>query len=599
MAVTTGVLPDDLGSSPIREPLQPRESSPTLSVPKRVRRKSSFVRRPDSSEEYPSPHDSIYEAVYISATNSDSSGNRIELIDIPPRRSVTAPLKTVRNDENRKVSDIRPLPSIDEIEFRYGYGTPLETITEQKSYTTIRTASRPKSADDVPYIPFLGHRDSFRLARSPRRKASFSLDDIVLVQKSYHEACATIEQQIFKLPISEVYAEPKTPVRAPPERPPTPDGMPSWTAAQNNQPRVTPTAPVQNALQRFFGLAVSGITLSSHVRPPNTDPQDRAASFPARGRTAPRFRPPRSTYGPIDRHPFANAPVAQVKADSQDDLMQTTGSGSTPAPARPRRAKGKKKLQRVRFTPSATARDSEMLSLQAAIESTSTLAINPLAPMPSMDASPIVTEPRTQTQGCPHHRQGHNMHQSPATYAEAQRMTPIDGQLLQTSENLPRSPDPVAVFAPTATHDVANPPNSIGSFAQAEMSTASLFMGDSDRSRVTSFSSTAYLISGGLRSPSRSTLQPAETSRRTGPELKEPFCWKCAAGKAGTMIGKWWKSSASCLCFVCCGFDIEDDMSMHYSSSNPGCAAYIRGASSQEYLGSRRVSWDHSLAGIS
>lgn len=596
MAITTGILPDDLGSSPIREPSQPRMSSPTLSVAKRVRRKSSFVRRPDSSEEYPSPHDSIYEAVYISATNSDSSGNRIELIDIPPRRSGTAPLKTVHNDENRKVSDVRPLPSIDEIEFRYGYGTPLETITEQKSYTTIRTASRPKSADDVPFIPFLGHRDSFSLAKNPRRKASFSLDDIVLVQKSYHEACATIERQIFKLPISEVYAEPKAPVRAPPERPPTPDGMPSWTAAQNHRPRPTPAAPVQNALQRFFGLSISGISISSRIPQPSTDPRDRAASAPVRGRTAPRFRPPRSTYDPIDRHPFATAPIAQVKAESQDGPIQTAGSGSVPAPARPKKAKGKKKLQRVRFTPSATARDSEMLSLQAAMESTSTLAINPLAPMPSMEASPIGTEPRTE--GCPHHHGRRNTHQSSDTHVEAQRTAPAAGQLLQTLANIPRSPDPVAVVAPNATHDVPNPPNSIGSFAQAESSTASLFIGDSDRSRVTSLSSTARLIYGGLRSPSRSTLAAA-TSQTTGPELKEPFCWKCAAGKAGAKIGKWWKSSASCLCFVCCGFDIEDDMNMHCTSTYPGYTTSMRATSSQDYLGQRRVSWDHSLAGVS
>ncbi|CZR58293.1 uncharacterized protein PAC_08185 [Phialocephala subalpina] len=547
MAMTTGIVPGDLGLSSARIVSPPKPSSPILSVPKRsIRRKSSFIRQPDSSEDYPSPHDSIYEAVYFSGTNSDSSGNRIELIDIPPRRSNTV-IRTVNNDENRRLSDVpasmgdlRAPPPIDEIEIRYGWGTPLETITEQKSFTTLRSTrttrttsrTRAKSADDVPSIPFLGHRDSFSLVRSPRRKASFSYDDIAKVQQSYHEACATIEREIFKLPINEVYAEPKEPIRAPPERPPTPDGMPSWTAAQN-APRPTLTRPHQNVFQRFFGLPASttGITFSTRIPQPNTQPRGRAVSAPVRGRMAPRFRPPRSAYGPIDQHPFANAPIAQVKSTNQAGPTQPTqasGSGTTSAMTRPK--KQKRKLQRVRFTPSATARDSEIMSLQAAIESTSTLAIHPLSPMPPIQASPINVEPSPKV--CPHRRRGRETLQGLATNTEPQRSAPAGGQLLQASSAIPGTSVPVATVTPVPSLTASFTSNSRASLrasALAATSTQSLVTDDPNPSRTTSFGSSAYLMSGGLRSPSRSTVQRTATPQTTGPEHVEPFCWKCAA----------------------------------------------------------------------
>ncbi|KAF8856714.1 hypothetical protein BDZ45DRAFT_458670 [Acephala macrosclerotiorum] len=601
MALTTGIVPDALGTS--REPLQPRTSSPILSVPKRIRRKSSFIRRADSSEDYPSPHDSIYEAVYFSGTNSDSSGNRIELVDIPPRRSGTV-IRSAHNDENRKLSDGRG-HSIDDIEFRYGWGTPLETITEQKSFTTLRTArtssraGRPKSADGIPSIPFLGHRDSFSLAKSPRRKASFSLDDIVKVQQSYHEACSTIEREIFKLPINEVYAEPKEPIRAPPDRPPTPDGMPSWTAAQN-APRPATTRPEQNAFQRFFGLPATRtarIAFLTRMPQSSTQPRNRAVSAPVRGRMAPRFRPPRSAYGPIDQHPFANAPIAQVKSTIQAGPTQGSGSASTSAMARPRPKKGRRKLQRVRFTPSATARDSEILYLQAAIESTSTLAIHPLFPSPPMHASPISIE--FSPTGCPHRRKRRKTLNPWAMSLGPQSSTPASGEFLQHLEATSSSPMPVVTVTPAPTITPPSPSKPPRTSVLAATSTTSLVTGDLERSRATSFSSTAYLMSGGLRSPSGSTVQRIATPQTIGPQLEEPFCWKCAVGKVGNKVDRWCKSWASCLCFVCCGVDTYDDESMQNDGRHPGYGPYLRGASSQDYLGPRRVTLDHSPAGIS
>ncbi|KUJ15162.1 uncharacterized protein LY89DRAFT_735295 [Mollisia scopiformis] len=597
MAVTTGALPDDLRSSSNREPLQSITSSPPPTLTKRIRRKSSFIRHPDSSEDYPSSHDSIYEAVYFSGTNSDSSSNRIELIDIPPRRSAATAVKTVQNDENKKASEVEGLSTIDQIEFRYGFGTPLETITEQRSYATIRTAGRPKSADDVPYIPFLGHRDSFSLSQSPRRKASFSLDDITLVQKSYHEACATIERQTFKIPINEVYAEPKTPIQKPPDRPPTPDGMPSWTAAQSLPVRPVPLTAAQNVFQRFFGLPASGITLSSRTPRPGLDPQVRSVSAPVRGRMAPRFRPPRSVYGPIDQHPFANAPIAQVKAGSQVDPTQASGSGGI-MPTMPKKAKGKRKLQRVRFTASATARDSEMLSLQAAMESTTSLALHPLSPIPPMEAAPMRDEPSKNK--CPHRRGRGKAAKGKATITIPQIITPDNDQLSESSAIAHNDLGLVVTARPSATLTVPIRSHSIGALAQAAHSTTSLVT-DDPRSRATSYSSTTHLMSGGLRSPSGSIIQaqPLSSTPMPSKEQRDPFCWKCATGKAGKKIDQWWKSSASCLCFICCGFDIDEEH-VHYAETNEGSSSYgpYSGRSpSNGDFGPRRITLDQSPAG--
>ncbi|KAH7346891.1 hypothetical protein BKA65DRAFT_376894, partial [Rhexocercosporidium sp. MPI-PUGE-AT-0058] len=254
---------------------------------------------------------------------------------------------------------------IDTIKFRYGHGTALDTITEQKSFTTIRSKARTKSADNSPSLPFLSHRDCFTISKTPRRQISFSLDDILEIKKSYHDACAVIEQEICKpLLAPEVYAEPKAPIQAPPDRPPTPPGMPSWTESQillipRRRQSQLPQAPRQNMVQRFFNF--SGLTTKSRDEAPE---ERRIASSPVRGRTAPRFRPPKSVYGPIDQHPFAIAPITKIQSDPPSSIPKPKG-------------KRLQKEQRVRFTPSATARDSEANILQAAIESTSATAPNP------------------------------------------------------------------------------------------------------------------------------------------------------------------------------------------------------------------------------
>ena len=98
-------------------------------------------------------------------------------------------------DAELTISSAENEPVVQKAGFRYGHGTVLDTISEQKSVATLRTLYRPKSADDVKSIRFMGHRDSLLVTATPRRKWSHSLDDLHLVE--YHELC------------HEIYASPK------------------------------------------------------------------------------------------------------------------------------------------------------------------------------------------------------------------------------------------------------------------------------------------------------------------------------------------------------------------------------------------------------
>ncbi|TVY80613.1 hypothetical protein LSUE1_G004792 [Lachnellula suecica] len=367
-------------SAPPRQPLLPRTISPPTTQLKQIRRKASFVFRSDSDEDVASPHSSIFEALYHSGGSGDENYNSIALNTIP--RS-DASIKGQKNDENAQNGQTPPPPKTPlDVEFRYGKGTALDTITEQKSYNTLSTLARSKSVDELPTFPFLHHRDSLMVAKSPRTKKSFSLDDIDLVKQSYHDACANIERATaISWSIFEEYAKPKDPLHSPLERPPTPPGMPSWTAGQNISSVPRPSVPQQNRFQRFFGLPPFGIRVSSREPRSSSHGTIRSVSLPV-ARRVPRFRPPRSVYAPIESHPFNNAPVAEVQLNASELKRQ------------------RRLNQQVRFTPSATARDSEMNALRDAIESTRESAIHPTA---SMEAIP--SQPQIPTHAaCPHRR---------------------------------------------------------------------------------------------------------------------------------------------------------------------------------------------------
>lgn len=511
---------ENAGSSP-REPLQPRVSTGLF---KQVRRKSSFLLRSDSSDDYPSPHDSIFEAVYISATNSDELSNRIELVAIPPRKSKTQIRRSGENDENsREQSSTLILTQIDDVEFLYGHGTLLDTITEQKSNATMRTLARSKSADDMPNSQFLSHRDSFMLAKKVRRQESLSLGNMVLMDEFYHAVCSMIAREGRKyLSINEIYAEPKAPAYAPPERPPTPPGMPSWTEAQSRRQSRNSTcnqSGTQTRIRRFFGLRALGMTHSPHI------PGSRTSSSPIAGRAAFRFKPPRSIYGTLNQHPFASAPISKARGV----LSQSRPSNTSDIPQIPRPANKRKASRHVQFTPSAMSRDHE------------TNVSNGVSP--SSGHGNIETTQVLSTR-CPHRRM--------------QRTT-------AQGVPIPREESVIAMQPALAqTISFTNP--------QSVLSTRNNSP-DLGSSRSVSVSSTAHLVSG--RSKQSSVLSRPDSVRLSlGPVVQTTStprsnapCWKCRVEKVFEGMDRLWMQATGCLCMVCCGFHVHDD-----GSVTPGVA---------------------------
>jgi hypothetical protein len=602
MSTNPAAQSGDMGNSPLRMPLSPRAVSPTPPIQKQIRRKHSFVLRGDSSEEIPSPHDSIFEAYYFSAANSEESSHKIELVSISKHDIPGATVDSGGNDENSRQLTTPANPCfVDDIEFRYGHGTVLETITEQKSCNTIRETARTKSADDLPKFPSLTHRDSFVLAKTPRRKHSFSVDDLALIKQNYHEACAMIEREIRKpLPVHKIYAQPKNPIHPPVYRPPTPPGMPSWTAAQNLSPRVRGThnqPSVQNRLQRFLHLPASGITLSSRVPAANLT---RSVSAPLHARIAPRFRPPRSVYGPIDRHPFLNAPVAKVVELPPTAPPADPASGGARTGSRLPKPSGKRKLgQRVRFTPSATARDSEMMSLQAAIVSTTAAAVHPLAPV---EATPIDTRSLTALPHCPHRkgrREALKVHKISLNHHGS--LPPSNEYLPLPVQSPPREDSTSRCLSPLPS---PTNPFSLASSRNNSLNTVDSGIFDSQPSCTTSFSSTTHLMTGALRpiSPTPDS-EYFRTSYTREPEnsfpQKEPWCWKCNVEKVFAKMDQMWMQSAGCFCIVCCGVDLDDDMSLSRGNGLTSSVHHnVPGRRfGQEVVGPRRVILDETPAG--
>ena len=254
---------------------------------KKVRRKSSFVRRLDSSEDLPSSHDSIFIAEYLSPYNSEDSVYKTEnwekiepSIPLSPRLELpslnlpsVSSLSSQNNDENSTTC-----LSIGITPILYGHGTPLTTIIEQKSSnptlrgeegsttSATRSLARPRSASDL--TTSSTPNSSLRLQRSsaiggsPLRNLHFSTSGIIRRLESLSDNSAETIKLSWPAgydpqrpplrsksnldggsdscptsPISQVYAQPLRPLQPPIDRPATPEGMPSWTAAQQRQSR--------------------------------------------------------------------------------------------------------------------------------------------------------------------------------------------------------------------------------------------------------------------------------------------------------------------------------------------------------------------------
>jgi hypothetical protein len=359
--------------------------TPTLPQCKRIRRKSSLIQRVGSSEDIPSSHESIFHAQRFSSTSREDNGSgswpkiTLNSIIIP-----LASINIVGNNEN--IRNQLLAPTISSTPILYGHRTALTTIVEQKSTTTMCTrvsSVNPRSASEISLAisstqNLLGYRNSFDLPltvtlRSPRRRRSFSADDLIFIKRSYHEACAMIERRTGdSFPIHDIYAEPCTPILPPIERPPTPPRMPSWTAAQNNpvqntvQPHHWSVTGTQNRLQRFLGIQPSAIKFSSHIPVPvalqhsnqsnRVAEGGRSASSSIPTRIPPHFRPTKSGHetGPLESHPFHHAARADAKSDAISTLSGTQTfnpplSSRPGSPLRSSKATSRGKRRRLRY----------------------------------------------------------------------------------------------------------------------------------------------------------------------------------------------------------------------------------------------------------
>jgi hypothetical protein len=582
----------EIAASPSRAPLLQRTNSrSSLSTPtKIVRRKRSFVRKVDSSEELPSPNGSIFEAFYISNTNSDDSS-------FPPDSEPTAPSKDKSSLSITEGSSViaqskhsTPSYAVDDIEFRYGRGTVLETITEQKSSSTMYSLFRPKSADNNCGGHSLGHLNSLFLSPKMRSRQSFSLDDLGMVNEYYHEACASIAARVQKaVPIPAIYAEPKVPLQAPLERPSTPPGVPSWTQSQNSSTRcgtreLSQISSNPNFFRRAFGREHSRTVLA--IGNCSNEQGCRSASAPSE-RRAPTFRPPRSAYGQMEQHPFNNVSVSKIARPSRI-IKPKTPTTNEPATSRLVDNKTQKTMQKVRLTPSAAAgRVSTDLNLQSTAMTSNSRILQPLGQFQPL--APMLPIPRhnlaTRAERlCPHNKHGEVAPlvmlcpQTPLpTHGGASYIAHPSGADPQlNSISSPLDPDPslsMATFRNDAFILSPESPSRMGPYQPSSFNSPTMMAMDIDglgTSRSRSISSTTNLMAGAIL-PGRATsvdllsqspgseFSPFRTeriSRRS--DGIEHYCWRCKVTKLAGRIDHLAMKSASCFCFICCGYDCDD-----------------------------------------
>ena len=526
-----------------RIPLIPR--SPPRTPPKQIRRKGSFMRRVDSSEESPSPHGSIFEALYQSATNSEEGGH-VELWPtrpLPVSSQPASPSETRENDENT-----RQLPTStntlveNDGQFLYGHGTVLETIKERTSHGSIRILARRKSVDDLKSIPVPDQIGRLAPGKNPQRQKSLSLDDLETVKDSYMENSLAGSTTKHALAIQEIYAQPRVPIKEPPYRPDTPPGMPSWTEHQL-RPAERPRPSV--GFREFFG-----------IRSSRTKLQHGEQSLPDGGRSVSglrvpriaRFRPPKSSYGRIDQHPFNSAPTAVV-----DPFLHV------PTSIRP---VAMRKL--VRFTPSTAAQDSEATPPQGGVEqgdssaTQHTAQVEPESPIQGRHSRPSGPKKRRE---CPHRKA-----RVPAFKKLKHSNSTILGIDYQAILSHPLTRDAShtslpQLAPPSPTHPVHSAwcGRGDGNWDLGIIDTETI-------SGVVSNSSTTHLMSGALLAASPSpTPESSHREDRTllPPPIKNSRCWRCKLEALGDRLGSWRKKSTGCLWFVCCGFDADEEGSTY------------------------------------
>ncbi|KAI9814578.1 MAG: hypothetical protein M1827_003133 [Pycnora praestabilis] len=342
--------------------------------PKQLRRKVSFrtfAGNLDSSEEEPSEHWSVYDAQYLSssvlsvlADNKENKGGlRIVLGD---NTQPSPPVPNPGSGEDTLLGDRSASPSSSLTKFQSRQnrrsGTPLETITEQRSIATLRPSrSLPRRNLLYGNIPTLEPTEGV-FADQARHKRSFSFDDLDLhkATKPKSEDDPSVDSSTSLDTIYRDYAYPNQPTHSPPHRLQTPPGVPKWPG-----PRAVPAAgPLArdnttnspSMIGRLFSFGSS----SQRVALPSGVTTQRAR----------RYRPPQSGHGnyggALDRHPFHQAPLAEIHSPEQPAHLPSNADSKPPNPEllspdtinEPQPAAQPERPSHVRFTSSVRGGES-------------------------------------------------------------------------------------------------------------------------------------------------------------------------------------------------------------------------------------------------
>ena len=315
---------EDMTNHPITLPMCSQATSPaimdgSLSIPRQLRHKISsrvFAQNKDSSESVPSIHSSIYDARKWSSTEENTCFNDTLPAGMKAKDSIRVGQKLQRN--NQKLG--KPSISSRAPQSHWQYGSPLETIVEQRSFSSLRT-TRSLEVDCQEL-----QKSSTAKARKKKSLSFNDLHEIASIQKL--PSLRQTSQPLFELV---VYTDPSTPPYDPPRRSPTPPGLPSWSksqAAYIQGPRPIPArqGPFwrRQALSNLWSsLFHSRLTSSTRSR-----------------RRAPRFRPPTSGHGTesgFQRHPFHQdvTPKLDIGTSSVPHISTAVPSESG-SPQRPR-----------------------------------------------------------------------------------------------------------------------------------------------------------------------------------------------------------------------------------------------------------------------
>ncbi|KFX86868.1 hypothetical protein V490_08769 [Pseudogymnoascus sp. VKM F-3557] len=558
----TSLLDTDAPAN-IRSPLIPHTNTKSVTTTaksaKKVNRKSSFARRLDSSESIPSSHGSIFAAEYVSPHNSEDGGYKIEkwqAIGSSMRLSEAEeqPPSLLGNDENSDAG-----LTVGNTPILYGHGTALTTIVEQKSSATMRTIStpspvrtltRPRSISDLSSSSASAQkqpptsspiRGEFSISGMIHRLASFSDEDVGSIKLSWPEGYDPVANsptgaakssadggpsEIQETAYREIYARPLSPIQPPLERPATPPGMPSWTAAQQRRPRAVSNPPARISgfhraaarVQRFLGFEPLGRFTNRASESASgrglcgtwdmAPSRRRCVSVPNTAVSVPRFRPQRSGHGvtALEMHPFAREERRPTAVRTQEAI--TTGrrissapvAGDSrssirscePVPPRPVKPKGKRKPgQRVRFRSSiaAAATGSQMQPAE-----------------PSTERRAVFLGP------CRHRR--------------------VKTPSLRPQETTP-SPASVETTVVPQTLLQTLPAGSLDNYPD-HLPTSSSLLGASTQG-----------------------ASSAEPSEEPAPKPKKRKCWKCQVEAARIQVDEVWETCTMLFCWYCCGIDVK------------------------------------------